>query len=232
MHNNSVFFATSLADIIKQLMSYRVTGILTIWHAAGSRQEEAKIMIEGGRPTYVRKGFITEYANESNLSWLNSWGEINFTFQSTEPPLLQLPPPAHPLQQSIPQEHSPPTVPRRPAVTRPLSAISAATSPKPVARSRVSTKKIIKEGNSADSAYGLLPAIEPTAVIPSLTSNGRDYPLTSIPRYDRTIFLLINGRRTVAVLARLTKRPVEDVYTSLYRLKNRRLITVEARAPL
>jgi len=232
VQNNSVFFATSLADVIKQLMSYRVTGILTIWHAAWSRQDEAKIMIEGGRPTYVRKGLITEYANESNLTWLNSWGEISFTFQSTEPPFLQLPPPARPLQQSIPQEHSPPTVPRRPAVTRPPSATSAATSPQPAARPRVSTKKIVKEGNAADSAYGLLPAIEPTAVIPSLTSKGRDYPLTSIPRYDRTIFLLINGRRTVAVLARLTKRPVEDVYTSLYRLKNLRLIMVEARTLL
>ena len=64
-------------------------------------------------------------------------------------------------------------------------------------------------------------------VIPLLTLTGKDYPSANLPRYERIIFLLINGRRTVIDLAQLTKRTVEEVYTTLYRLQGLQLITLE-----
>ena len=52
-------------------------------------------------------------------------------------------------------------------------------------------------------------------------------PSANLPRYERIIFLLINGRRTVIDLAQLTKRTVEEVYTTLYRLQGLQLITLK-----
>jgi hypothetical protein len=71
-----------------------------------------------------------------------------------------------------------------------------------------------------------LPIIPPESAIPSLTANGQGYPITNLPRYDRTIFLLINGRRTLADLAHLTKRSPAEVYASLRRLQDLQVIAL------
>jgi len=63
--------------------------------------------------------------------------------------------------------------------------------------------------------------------IASLTSYGRVFPPANLPRYDRTIFLLINGRRTIADFSQLTKRSTEEIYASLHRLQNLQIITIE-----
>ena len=63
--------------------------------------------------------------------------------------------------------------------------------------------------------------------IVSLTANGKTYSITNLPRYERTIFMLINGKRTVADLAQLTKRSLEEIYNTLYRLQDMQLIRIE-----
>ena len=72
-------------------------------------------------------------------------------------------------------------------------------------------------------------ATAPASTIATLTAYGREYAPANLPRYDRIIFLLINGRRTVSDLSQLTKRPQEDVFATLQRLKNLQLITIETR---
>lgn len=62
--------------------------------------------------------------------------------------------------------------------------------------------------------------------IASLTPTGKNYPIAQIPRYDRVIYLLINGQRTIADLAQLTKRTIEEVCGSLYRLRQQELIVI------
>ena len=61
---------------------------------------------------------------------------------------------------------------------------------------------------------------------PVITTEGRTIPLHTVPRYDRTILLLINGRRTITDLAQLTRRGQADVYASLNRLAKQHLITL------
>jgi hypothetical protein len=100
---------------------------------------------------------------------------------------------------------------RLPAVTHPLHAIDLA--------------------GASQTPYTpdvpALPSSLPPDVVPSITSQGRDFPLTALPRYDRTIFLLINGRRTIADLAQLTKRAPAEIYASLNRLQRQQLILIE-----
>lgn len=209
MQNERIFFAPSLAEVIKQLLIYRPTGVLTIWLAGSSRQEDVRISIAQGQLLHVFWGSFKENANETILGWINSWGPIHFSFQATDSH-LQLPAPGQtarqeqpPLPQSPLKRASPS---RRPAVTQPLQALPAATRP---------------------SDHSSTPFSHETVIV-SHTGYGRNYPPANLPRYDRTIFLLINGRRSVADLSHLTKRSLEEVYSTLHRLTNLQLISVEA----
>lgn len=196
MQNIRIYAAPSLSVVIDQLSVYRFTGVLTIWRATGARQDDTRIMIELGRPLHVYGGSYWEIATEPVLAWLNTWGEIHFSFQPTEA-RLQLPPPS-----PSTQEQSLPYDPLRQGEQNNHSA-NGHSSPEPVSEKAIA----------------------------SLTTFGRTYAPANLPRYDRTVFLLINGRRTVSDLSQLIRRSPEEIYTSLQRLQDLQLITFETLAP-
>ncbi len=197
MRNDQIFAAASFSDIIKELMLHRSSGLLTIWRAEDPRQDEIQIIIESGRPTRARRGLYEEYISTSTLHWLSNWRNIYFTFQ-TKRALLQLPAPDARLS----------------SITRPLPTIS----PAPPLTKNAGTPNVATNGKTPAP----LNALE--RIVPSITDQGRNFPLTALPRYDRTIFLLINSRRTIADLAQLTKRSPADIFASLNRLQRQLLI--------
>ena len=238
-----IYSAPSLSEVIKQLLMYRLTGVLTIWPAAGPRQEEAWLAIEQGKPVYFEWNTFKENVNESMLTWLDSWGAIYFTFLPTEV-RLQLPAPVQRSQ----QEQSaalPPETPAKPTRPRLRSAIPQGrnTTPLPAvrwgrpiqmqgdpgnnteARMQALQKQEIQQ--KRESVNGSSPPIFPETYVAILTETGKNYPITRLPRYERTIFLLINGRRTLADLAQLTKRPVEEILITLTRLEKLQLIIIK-----
>ncbi len=199
MRNDQIFSARSFSDIIKELMLHRPSGLLTLSlsRADDSPQDAIQIIIENGRPTHARRGLYEEHISTSTLLWLNSWRNIYFAFQMKRA-ILQLPAPDNHL----------------PAVTRPLPTISPPLPAQPQ--------------HPEDTPQT---AVSPTSftshIVPAITSKGRNFPLTALPRYDRTIFLLINGRRTIADLAQLIKRSPAEIYASLTRLQKQQLIVME-----
>ncbi|MDQ2717553.1 MAG: hypothetical protein M3Z08_21890 [Chloroflexota bacterium] len=253
MRNDRVFSAPSLSEVLKQLLIHRPTGLLTIQRITDSRQEEAHIAIERGRPTHILHDRHEEEANEASLAWLDTWGQIRFTFQTAEP-LLQLPPPASPPLPERPttrELRAQVSLPKRPApTTRPLPALpptpqfNSAPSSGPLAGPRwppmpdTASQNGRGQAGNADPGQGIassqdvhgLPLATPELVVPSITMTGKEQPVARIPRYDRVVFLLLNSRRTVADLIQLTKRPVADLYASLYRLQNQKLIIIETYA--
>src|SRR5947207_10669424 len=121
-------FAPSLVEVIKQLLIYRPTGVLTIWRTSGSGQEDARISIEQGHLLYVFWGSYRENADETILGWINSWGPIHFSFLTTDSH-LQLPATGQTIRQQEQSSLLPPHLPvksalprQRPAVTQPLQA--------------------------------------------------------------------------------------------------------------
>lgn len=197
MRNDQIFSALSFSDIIKELMLHRPSGLLTVWRTDDPPQDAMQIIIENGRPTHARRGLYEEYISTSTLLWLNSWRNIYFTFQLKRA-ILQLPTPDN----------------RLPAVTRPLPAISPPLPASP------------QHPEDAPQA-SVSPTSSTSHIVPSITPEGRDFPLTALPRYDRTIFLLINSRRTITDLAHLTKRSPAEIYASLTRLQKQQLITLK-----
>lgn len=217
MQSERIYSAPSLIDVVKQLLIYRPTGILTIWRAAVSRQDEVRITVEQGRPLRVFWGGLygasyIEDINESILKWFNNWGEIHFSFQTTET-RLQLPSPTQhtlqteqPLSPTFPNNVRSQDFPPRAIVTRPLPTTSLQ--------------------RSSSSNHGSSTPANVETVVATITTRGRDFPAANLPRHERTIFLLINGRRTAVDLAQLTKRTLDDVYVTLYHLQSMQLVTI------
>ncbi len=244
MQKVRIFSASSLSDVIQQLSLYRLTGVLTIWPATGLRQE-VWLAIDQGKPVYFVWNSFKENVNETMLTWFNSWGEIYFTFLTTEI-RLQLPAPAQQPQQEqsppspvIPPETSPKqtqghqrSANPRGRTTMPLPAVRRERSAQRPGISNNDTEGHMQDVQRQESLQKredtggiLLPPVPETCVaVP--TAYGRSYPTASLPRHDRTIFLLINGQRTLANLAKLTRRSVEDVFATLARLEQLQLITI------
>lgn len=224
MQSDQIFVAASFSDIMKQLLAHNPSGILTIWPAGGPRQDELHITIEHGRPMVARRGRYEEYISASTLFWINSWGSLHFTFHLKTTP-AQLPPPGA-------SELRLPAVTRPlPAITRPLPAVTAPshTSDEPAVPVPAKKNGHVLENKAAYSIHSPNPPETPApgqSLIPAITAQGRTVPLHSIPRYDRTVLLLINGRRTIADLAGLTRRGQADIYGSLSRLEKQQLITL------
>ncbi|HYK84071.1 MAG TPA: hypothetical protein VEV19_01815 [Ktedonobacteraceae bacterium] len=216
MQRERIYSAPSLVEVIKQLLIYRSTGVLTFWRATASRQEQVMITIEQGRPLRVFWGSTRqENINESILHWLNTWGEIHFSFLASDP-RLQLPSPASHVQQPTQQ---PPRVgqpPRRTAVTRPLSTLPPTPGNTNSLMRTTSSIPVPRNGRG-----------HPETIVAFLTPGGQQFPAANLPRYERTIFLLINGRRTLVDIAQLTNRSPNEVYATLSHLQNLQLITIE-----
>ena len=237
----SIYSAPSLAEVIRQLMIYRLTGVLTIRRATGSRREEASLAIVQGQPVRVRWGKYEDDANESVLRWMNGWGEIHFIFYAKEAQ-RQLPPPRQ--NQSMPQNMQHPSqFSSSSSVTGSLPKIqnngtSAPMTGMPIrGESRqaqtvyegtssytISSQNAVKHSPAERQIVRGKPRTTTEMNIPLLTENARNFPLNNLTRYDRTIFLLINDRRTIGDLIQLTRRSLDEVYTSLYRLRDMQLI--------
>ena len=221
LQSERIYSAPSLIDVVKQLLIYRPTGVLTIWRPAFSRLNEVRITVEQGRPIRVFWGAsYIEDINDAILKRFNNWGEIHFSFQTTET-RLQLPSPnqhtpqtEQPLSPTFPNNVRPQDFPRRATVTRPL----------PITSQTLRRISLPNHGLSSPSAPSSPPNAE--TVVATLTRQGQDFPAANLPRHERTIFLLINGRRTAVGLAQLTKRALDDVYVTLYHLQSMQLITI------
>jgi hypothetical protein len=237
----NIYSAPSLSEVIRHLMIYRLTGVLTIRRAAGPRREEASLAIVQGRPVRVRWGTYEDNANESVLRWMNGWGEIHFMFHVKETQRL-LPPPRQ--EQSIFQNPQYPSHYSSPSsVTRPIPQVKINASSVPMTGPTVREENRQAQRIHEDaSSYSIpsqstvkqlreepqnrreMPGTTPLTNIPLLTENARHFPLNDLARYDRTIFLLINNRRTIGDLVQLTRRSLTEVYGSLFRLRDLQLI--------
>jgi hypothetical protein len=245
LHNIRIYAAPSLSAVIDQLSIYRSTGVLTIWRATGARQEDTRIMIELGLPLHVYRGSHWENATEFILAWINTWGEIHFSFQPTDVRLrLPAPSPSTQAPSALPPQRPLSTAGNTQPVINQATETFPSHTPGQHGETPFSASErtqelslpyhLLRQGEENNHSANGHSSPEPLSemAIASLTTFGRAYAAANLPRYDRTIFLLINGRRTVSDLSQLIRRSPEEVYTSLHRLQNLQLITFETLAPL
>ncbi len=229
MQKLQVFSATSLSEVIEQLAFFHLSGMLTIRRRAETHQDEASILVEAGQPLRIHWGRYEGDVNEYILQQLNFWGEIHFVFRVRES-LPQLPSPSQPSHEEPPRSPAP--------VTQPLPALASSLrrnrpgGAQPPAgakgRGRTQSNPLPQVGRTQLSPVVVRtqPSTAPELTIPTLTEKARGYPMMNVPRYDRTIFLLIDGRRTISDLSHLTRRSLSAVCASLSRLRDQQIVEV------
>ncbi len=227
MQKLAIYSAHSLVEVITHLESARPSGVLTIWRAADPQREEASLLVEAGQLLRLRWGSYEGEVTGDLLHQLTLWGAIAFVFRLRETVPL-LPPPSYPSSQEQPRSPVP--------VTHPLPVPASSLRPKrlrrappsPGARGRTPGMLLPQVGETQPPPVAFAP--QPGSVseftVPTLTETARSYPMLTLPRHDRAVLLLVDGRRSIADIARLTTRTSSSVRASLARLREQQLLDV------
>jgi Domain of unknown function (DUF4388) len=222
--------AESLGDILQMISTRKRNGLLSVERYDAGRFEEGEIYFQKGRPVYARCGMLS--AQES-LPKLLTWRNVYYTFVADVPPPSSsvlpttgpfqqttgpLAPPARNTTGSLPapawstqESPAPPSSARaaqKPPVTGPRQPMRStqppASMPGPVTNPPVRTTNYNARRNiSSFSGF--------EGLVPRRLTNEQNVLSLPLTRTQRAIFLLIDGERTIADLARCTSKSVQEV---------------------
>jgi hypothetical protein len=194
----------TLANIIQVIQLERKTGILRVEHGAGARYEEGYILFVQGQ---VMQAQVGQFTCQAALTWLSTWHACRFTF---------LPAQAEEVER----------------VTDPLATLPRIPDIPKSAHSTLNTR-------DTSPTSSIAPTVPPTAQDKHVPDPPADYSYaTRIPyrtccidealrrlngsalsRTHRHLLLLVDGRRTIAELVRITGRKPEEVQQLLLELE-------------
>lgn len=236
------YLSTSrLVNVIQLIALGKQTGVFKVYRGQGSTREQAEIHFMEGRPTYAVLG---QLAGNAALTVLQNWGECLYVF--LEGPL----PPREPgsyraestgqtgeLTASPPTGYGPRQNPPTPAATRRQTTgpsfftgpFSGPPPPDPRTTGNTTTGALPTRRGNEYAPGPLTPppmrqdVLHPQFVPRRLASMERVDGLP-LERRERMVLLLIDGRRSVADLVRLTRRDGDEVQAVLVHLINLGLI--------
>ena len=236
--------AESLSDILQIISSRRRSGLLSLERYNAGRFEEGEIYFEKGRPT---QAFFEILSGQEALAALSSWRNVYYSFTADVPvpvapsmqpgaisggtspytttePLARQRHTTGPVRQTneftptSPLRHSyqnrPPTGPQSPMrQTQPQYLPQQEGS---VGRER--TTGGYRQTSESGKAWGF------EALVPHRLSNEQNVLALPLTRPQRSVYLLIDGMRTVADLVRCTGKTMQDVEQLLMELKQQGFI--------
>ncbi len=190
--------AERMSDLFALIRTRRQSGLLSIERYENGRFEEGEISFQKGQPVDAHVG---NRGGQDAISWLLMWRQVYFLFTPDSLASTNIVPPASPqppVQTTRPLSPLPPERPQSNANIHPLSLAPPTSNAKSAFYNRV-PRKLVHEQNIME------------------------LPLT---RPQRSLYLLIDGHRTVADLIRFTNKDVQEVYHLLTELQSRGLILV------
>jgi hypothetical protein len=219
--------AESLGDVVELVRIGRHSGLLSVERIQGGRFEEGEIYFQAGQPTYARAG---QMAGQEALIWLLSWHQVYFTFLANEPPPNIPSAVAADNRMAVAVRAGtppvPPTYPQVPQVSQDEATPKLQPKNVNVAFNAAGTREAISAQQSMASAKsnGPTPGLE--WLIPQKVGKERDVMTLPLTRPQRSIYMLVDGRRTVSDLSRCMRKSLQEVERLLSELKERGLITV------
>jgi len=208
--------AEGLGNVVELLRLKRQSGMLSVERMQWIRFEEGEIYFQTGQPIYAHTGRMQ---GQEALIWMLSWRQVNFTFLTNV---------AHP---------SPNIIPVAASIGAPASSHAFFGS----ARNVAPTSPRLPQVNMRNASNeGEIREIPPVQVPPNSISDtpglewlvpqklGRDQDVLSLPltRPQRSIYLLVVGRRTVSDLARCTRKSFPEIERLLSELQERGLVAI------
>jgi hypothetical protein len=225
-------YTEQLLDIIQILQMQRATGVLQVRRGEGITVEEGRIVFANGQTSDARAG---RRVGPEAVSWITSWPMCWVRFLSDDP-TFSLEKVLRMIGQSS-GKHAP---------RQQDTPIAGAYTPIPEARPISPLRKQRNTADSMQSGYlssnntrpsgplsaghpsGPLPLTSAELIIPTLRVRLdvalRALEASGLSRAHRQVLLLIDGKRPIGELIRLTRRERDDVYKLLQDLEQIRVI--------
>lgn len=205
--------AENLSDVIELMRKRRQSGLLSIERIYGGLFEEGEIYFQGGLPIYAHQGSV---AGVDALNRLLGWHQVYFAFLTGQPQ-----PPVN-ISSAI-------SVRTNVAIaTDPLaqSVNPARSNPNNPGSFDSRNQEVIPSAypQPAFSFTGNAPGLE--WLIPQKIDNDRNVLSLPLTRPQRSIYLLIDGKRTVSDLSRCTRKNFQEIERLLSELQERGLISI------
>lgn len=205
--------AENLSDVIELIRKRRQNGLLSIERIQGSLFEEGEIYFQGGLPIYARQGPLT---SADALTRLLSWHQVYFTFFTNQPrPAANIP--------STASTRTNVAIATDPAAQSVNPARSTSNNSVPF-DDRSQTGIPDSYPQSTFPLTGNTPGLE--WLIPQKLGNDRNVLSLPLTRPQRSIYLLIDGKRTVSDLSRCTRKSFQEIERLLSELQERGLISI------
>ncbi|HVB21843.1 MAG TPA: DUF4388 domain-containing protein [Ktedonobacteraceae bacterium] len=205
--------AENLSDVIELIRKRRQSGLLSIESIQGGLFEEGEIFFQGGQPIYARQGQAT---SADAFTRLLSWEQVYFAFFTNQPQ---------------PSANIPSAIRTRANVAIATDPLAQSVNP---ARSNANdtgpfgsrSQAVIPDRNSSSDfpLIGNTPGLE--WLVPQKLGNDRNVLSLPLTRPQRSIYLLIDGKRTVSDLARCTRKNLQEIERLLSELQERGLISI------
>jgi len=217
--------AERLRDVLELIRMRKQSGVLSMEHYQGNRYEEGEIAFQEGQPINAQTGELT---GQEALTYLLGWNQVYFTFITDQTlfPAKQSSP--APVKAHVAVASSTPIIPPTPnsSQVNTTGSVPAISARLPQANTNVISKSV----GTNDTMYRPsnlnpnTPGLE--WLVPQKLGQERDVLSLPLTRPQRSIYLLVDGRRSVADLSRCTRKSLQEVERLLIELQERGLIAV------
>jgi hypothetical protein len=204
--------AEALNGVLESVRLRRQTGLLSIECLREGRYEEGEIYVQAGQPVYAQTG---QLSGQEAFTRMLGWRQIQFAFL---PDVVRAA-----ANSAFPKANgntpSPPvstiTAPRFPAMngSGPMQAVEWKSGPLPA-----------QDAPQVPQEPASIPGLE--WIVPRKVGSERDVMGLPLTRPQRSVYLLVDGRRSVADLARCTRKSMQEIERLLSELRERGLITI------
>ncbi len=215
--------AESLRDILALIRMRKQSGLLSVEHYSGLRFEEGEILIQDGQPTHAHSGQLT---GQDALAYLLGWHQVYFTFladQQQLPASISVRTAANNRNASSASTSVIPSTARPPQVSM-TENVQALATKLPPANLNVGTTSVGMNDTMSRPSDPVTPGLQ--QLVPQKLEAERDILSLPLTRPQRSIYLLVDGHRTVADLSRCTRRSMQEIERLLFELQEQDLIAI------
>lgn len=203
--------AESLGDVIELVRVRRQSGSLSVERFQGGRFEEGEIFFQAGQPTYAHTG---QLSGQEALSWMQSWHQIYFTFNVEEP-------------------RTPATISSA-ASANASNALAISTAPTAARFPRINANsgEVSRSVGESDSSSKTADPAASTGtpglewLVPQKIGIEKDVMSLPLTRPQRSIYMLVDGHRSISDLSRCTRKSFQEIERLLTELREQGLISV------
>ncbi len=205
--------AENLSDVLELIRKRRQSGLLSVERLQSGLFEEGEIYFQTGQLVYARLG---QLSSADAVNQLLSWRQVYFAFLTDQSqPSAEIPSPVG-MRASATLATNPRAVSIRPSLSN--------TNSSPPSGSSTQHETPDRLPQNTSSLTGNTPGLE--WLVPQKRGNDRDVLSLPLTRPQRSIYLLVDGKRTVADLSRCTRKSFQEIERLLSELQQHGLIVV------